>query len=127
MSKMKKKYYLKLIDMLITRCCVLGTLLGTIQTVDGRFSDSASASHFDFQTCVYFHVYKVAIQTTSRSLVATIITYILTANGDFLSSVKAQRLEGWNLIRFLSAANQNVDQHNDVGPLCLILCLYVWR
>ena len=72
------------------------------------------------ETCVYFHVYKVAIQTTSRSLVATIITYILTANGDFLSSVKAQRPEGWNLIRFLSAANQNVDQHNDVGTLCLI-------
>ena len=27
-----------------------------------------------------------------------------------------------NLIRFLSAANQNVDQRYDVGPLCLISC-----
>ena len=32
------------------------------------------ASRFDFRTCVYFHIYKVAIQTNSRSLVATIIT-----------------------------------------------------
>ena len=39
MSKMKKTYYLKLKDMLITRCCVPRTFL--VQTVDGRFSYSS--------------------------------------------------------------------------------------
>ena len=34
-------------------------------------------------------VYKVAMPTNSRSLVATVITYMLTANGVFLSCVKA--------------------------------------
>ena len=38
--KMKKKYDLKLKDMLITKCCIPRTFLG-IQTVDGLFSDSS--------------------------------------------------------------------------------------
>ena len=32
------------------------------------------ASLFDFRTCGYFYVFKVAIQTNSRSFVATVIT-----------------------------------------------------
>ena len=48
-------------------------------------------SVWSFRTSVYFYVYKVAMRTNSRSLVATIITYILTANGDFLTSVKAHK------------------------------------
>ena len=48
-------------------------------------------SVWSFRISVYFYVYKVAMRTHSRSLVATIITKILTANGDFLTSVKAHK------------------------------------
>ena len=36
-SKMKKKYYLKLTDMLITRCCVPRTYLGTYKRLTKDF------------------------------------------------------------------------------------------
>ena len=36
-SKMKKKHYLKLKDMLITRCCVLRTFLGTYKLLTDDF------------------------------------------------------------------------------------------
>ena len=37
-SKMKNKYYLKLKDMLITRCCVPRTFLGTYKLLTNDFS-----------------------------------------------------------------------------------------
>ena len=36
-SKMKKKYFLKLKDMLITRCCVPRTFLGTYKLLTDHF------------------------------------------------------------------------------------------
>ena len=36
-----------------------------------------------YQTCIYLYAFEVAMQKNKWSFVATIITYILTANGDF--------------------------------------------
>ena len=55
-SKMKKKYYLKLKDMLITMVLRPTNVFRYIQTVDGRFSDSSAVlmKYFD-------HVWELVI------------------------------------------------------------------
>ena len=71
-----------------------------------------------YQTCVYFYVYKVAMQTNSWSLVAIIMTKIFTATGSFFNFRKGtQVLKEGICSGLFSAAYQNSDQYYDIGPL----------
>ena len=58
----------------------------------GNKSTWALKISLSFRTSIYFYAHEVAMQTNSRSLVATIMTYVLTPNSEFLNWVNGLKV-----------------------------------